>query len=282
MRPLSYYDCIVANVRVKIPTAGLMVETGLFPTPLQQTAPSRRAEWALFREPSPGDFLWNPTPPASNVEEDSDSTPGPDDSPGELSPQFATWPSARKSKRRSTHKVTKPSRAPAPKHGIPPLQTASRPRGYGPPDVDFSDIAAIFLDNVHPATNGAEIDVVFQDPSSSAKDDSKRIAHKLSEKSRRNRLTLAIREIQKLLPAGGGASAGSTTLTVDGEVIARPGVPSSKLDVVEMAVSFIRNLKEKNKEMAEKLKEAEERLGECRCRQDDGESRTSSPGDATS
>ncbi len=50
----------------------------------------------------------------------------------------------------------------------------------------------------------------------------------------------------------------------------RPGVPSSKLDVVEMAVGFIRDLKERNREMARRLWEAERRLEDCRCRASGG------------
>lgn len=109
-------------------------------------------------------------------------------------------------------------------------------------------------------------------PSSPSKDDSKRIAHKLSEKTRRTRLTVAIREIQKLLPTDDGPGRGpedpaqSQTDERGPRFVVRPGVPSSKLDVVEMAVGFIKALKERNVEMARRIQEAERRLAECSCR----------------
>jgi len=111
------------------------------------------------------------------------------------------------------------------------------------------------------------------------KADSKRIAHKLSEKSRRNRLTIAIREIQKLLPTemdrdrdflGDGSTLGSRSERGRSECdyVIRPGVPSSKLDVVEMAVGFIKDLKQRNKDLARRAREAESKLQKCRCQQE--------------
>ena len=126
------------------------------------------------------------------------------------------------------------------------------------------------------AAAAGDIEITYRDSSSSSKVNSKRIAHKLSEKTRRNRLTIAIREIQKLLPSeesggGGGGGGGAEGEDRDGrggeaDFVVRPGVPSSKLDVVEMAVGFIRDLKERNREMARRLWEAERRVEECRCR----------------
>ncbi len=132
------------------------------------------------------------------------------------------------------------------------------------------------------AAGAGEIEITYRDSSSSSKVNSKRIAHKLSEKTRRNRLTIAIREIQKLLPSeesggvtgggGGGGSGGAEGEDRDGlDFVVRPGVPSSKLDVVEMAVGFIRDLKERNREMARRLWEAERRVEECRCRSSRGD-----------
>jgi hypothetical protein len=139
---------------------------------------------------------------------------------------------------------------------------------------------------------------------------SKRIAHKLSEKTRRNRLTIAIREIQKLLPSeedddddhnddgenessqgrgksqkesrGGKSShhhkesshqgksshkeSRTTTEAAAVEYVAlRPGVPSSKLDVAEMAVGFIRELKARNGVLARRVRELEEERVRCDC-----------------
>ncbi|GAB1316584.1 hypothetical protein MFIFM68171_06794 [Madurella fahalii] len=261
-----------------IPTPSLMFENNVFSAALQPTTPLGRAEWDSFRERLPGTLFWNPTPPESNIEEDSDSIQSPSDSPEEQPLPLSMWASTQRSRRRSMHRVSKPSRAAAPKHSNA-LHTATHLGGYCAPDVDFFDVAAIFLDNMNQPADCPEIDVVFQDSASSSKVDSKRIAHKLSEKSRRTRLTLAIREIQKLLPASAGGGVDSVQAR-EGDLAVRPGVPNSKLDVVEMAVGFIKELKEKNREMATKLREAEERSSECSCRREKGEPRASAAEDA--
>jgi hypothetical protein len=139
--------------------------------------------------------------------------------------------------------------------------------------LDPSDPVAAFFPQPpsldHPVSTGPEIEISYRDSSSSSKVNSKRIAHKLSEKTRRNRLTIAIREIQKLLPSEDGGDEHSRSQSQkEPDFVVRPGVPSSKLDIVEMAVGFIKDLKERNKEMAKRLKEAERKVDACRCRGD--------------
>jgi hypothetical protein len=229
-------------------------------------------EWAMFREQSPGAGFWDLTPPDS-VEDDSDSMLSPRDSPQNFSSQMTAWQTLQRLRRRSLHRVAKPLRVPASTYG-PVLQTGVHANGYAASDLGFSDsVAAILLDNANTAHDSAEIDIVFQDSASASKDDSKRIAHKLSEKSRRNRLTLAIREIQKLLPAEGNRQ--------EVDPLARPGMPISKLDVVEMAIGFIKDLKERNTAMEKKIKEVEAILAECHCRLEKVDSGTSSQGIST-
>ena len=73
---------------------------------------------------------------------------------------------------------------------------------------------------------------------------SKRIAHKLSEKTRRNRLTVAIREIEKLLPPtqtseddeGGQQSDGSKSPQAEKIQFIPGGNAVSKVDVVEISM----------------------------------------------
>jgi hypothetical protein len=172
--------------------------------------------------------------------------------------------------------VAKPSRAPG---AIPSFQPTARSARPYIPDFDYrvdwidpSDASGFFnipqpsYDNS--ASRGPEIEIAYRDSPSSSKVDSKRIAHKLSEKSRRNRLTIAIREIQKLLPSeGADEGVGTTQTQKEADFIVRPGVPSSKLDIVEMAVGFIKDLKEKNTVMKRRLRELERELEECHCRQ---------------
>jgi len=77
--------------------------------------------------------------------------------------------------------------------------------------------------------------------------DEKRVAHKLSEKSRRNRLTTALREIQKLLPL--------EELGNDHQLLLHGfGMPISKVDVAEMAVEYIGRLKRENEALRGELK----------------------------
>lgn len=101
---------------------------------------------------------------------------------------------------------------------------------------------------------------------------SKRIAHKISEKTRRNRLTMAIREMEKLMPAwakqmpsaglagkelGDGTEyvgdSGDTS-TAAGRGPATASSVISKVDVVEMAVLYVKKLQE---EHAESVRRAE-------------------------
>jgi hypothetical protein len=91
---------------------------------------------------------------------------------------------------------------------------------------------------------------------------SKRIAHKLSEKSRRNRLTTAIREIEKLLPAEMLAEFREPKKDAadlpENLRIARPAtLPISKVDVAEMALEYIRSLRKELKEARRRISKAE-------------------------
>ncbi|SPQ25297.1 92662e4f-c6b2-401c-99f3-ae0ab85cde88 [Thermothielavioides terrestris] len=170
--------------------------------------------------------------------------------------------------------MTKRMRTPA-----PPSKAHHPSAGSGRPyipDLDYSqdwtdcpDASRTFLAQPKygdSAGSKAKIEVTIRDRASSSKVDSKRIAHKLSEKTRRNRLTIAIREMQKLLPSEiEGADQPLSQTHKDADFVVRPGVPSSKLDVAEMAVAYIKDLKEKNKEMARRIREAEQKLAQCQC-----------------
>jgi hypothetical protein len=182
--------------------------------------------------------------------------------------------------------VTKPTKPPASVPSHHPAARLDRPYipdfDYNTDFLDPSDAAAAFFPHInheHSApTAGGEIEIAYRDSPSSSKVDSKRIAHKLSEKSRRNRLTIAIREIQKLLPSGSvGDDLPTSQAQKEADYVVRPGVPSSKLDVVEMAVGFIKDLKERNKEITRRLRETERELEGCQCRQGKGGAARASP-----
>ena len=129
-------------------------------------------------------------------------------------------------------------------------------------------------DRIVLSPDSAAADITLQEEPLESKLHSKRVAHKLSEKSRRNRLTVAIREIQKLLPS---ESETEDSPRHDIDLLVRPGVPTSKLDVVEMAVGFIKKLKEENVQIARKLKEMEgkQKPQESRRQQEDKEEKGS-------
>lgn len=177
------------------------------------------------------------------------------------------------------HRVTRPMIGPTPEQTRYITAPSNTPYGldfeYSTDWLDFSDATLPFVplsNHDNSTTDGGDTELIFDHASRSSKAASKRIAHKLSEKTRRNRLTIAIREIQKLLPADGeGGDPSQTRSQQEGDFGFRPGMPSSKLDVVEMAVGFIKDLKEKNTEMARRVRAAERRLEECHCRRARGD-----------
>ncbi|KAL2153782.1 hypothetical protein VTH82DRAFT_4937 [Thermothelomyces myriococcoides] len=244
---------------------------GHFPQPQPAASGSLSAGWNSYREQPQDSFFWPRR--EFSVDDDSDSIQSRNESHEDFCPSIPALPGPRP-RRRSSHRVTKPAKPPTPIATHHLAQRAERPYI---PDFDYSTdwlepsdaSVASFSHSSHdptPVTAGNEIEIAFRDnASSSSKADSKRIAHKLSEKSRRNRLTIAIREIQKLLPSGiDGDDLLPTSKEAD--YVVRPGVPSSKLDIVEMAVGFIRDLKTMNRSMAEKIKDLEKELEACHCR----------------
>ncbi|KAK3994862.1 hypothetical protein QBC44DRAFT_321389 [Cladorrhinum sp. PSN332] len=231
-----------------------------------------QAEWDLFRAASahsPGKFHWDMPKQKQNPEDDSDSI---NDSLEEFCPPLSTWTTTHRVRRRSTHRISKPSRLPA-TQGLHVGSSSRRHVNDSSPDViDFPDAHMFHTqpsqDNIILSPDSATAEFTFQDEPLSSKLHSKRVAHKLSEKSRRNRLTVAIREIQKLLPS---ESDREDSPQQENDILVRPGVPSSKLDVVEMAIGFIRKLKEENSEMTKRLREMEgkDAQRECPCRQEE-------------
>lgn len=241
----------------------------IFYRTLQQTPPT---EWDFLR---PAGHHWNHDLLQLNAEDESDSVPpSPNDGLEEYFSPTLACPMPQKPTKRNYRRGAKPARGHTPrqtKYHPPPSPSS----GVHSLDYDYNTdwlrlSAAPFIppSNHDQTLSGPELDTVSRDGSSSSKVDSKRIAHKLSEKTRRNRLTIAIREIQKLLPTDGKGGEASQTHSVcqeEGDFVVRTGVPSSKLDIVEMAVGFIKDLKEKNMEMAERVRQAERRLEECEC-----------------
>ncbi|KAL2121410.1 hypothetical protein VTJ04DRAFT_5437 [Mycothermus thermophilus] len=275
-------------------------------------------EWHALRHPSPGGLFWHTAPSEIAVDEDLDldSLQSPHDTPDRQGNPFSMLPPTQRARRQSTLGSSGPSathpgvarhdrpylsefdyamdpRDPAAAAGAGMVDFVSSQPGAGGGAPGYASPAGFgspLHNPTHPGGGGGGTannagSVAELDLSSANKMDSKRIAHKLSEKSRRNRLTIAIREIQKLLPSefgddgggsggcGGGRKSPSPSLSQgkEADYVIRPGVPSSKLDVVEMAVGYLRDLKARNKALSRRLRELEAELEKCQCRKGGGD-----------
>ena len=97
---------------------------------------------------------------------------------------------------------------------------------------------------------------------------SKRTSHKIAEQGRRNRINLALKEIESLLPTaitGGGGKKERNSNTSENETeeqgtAALPG--ASKASTVEMAIVYIKNLQAELKTTSDRLETAEKKLAE--------------------
>lgn len=92
---------------------------------------------------------------------------------------------------------------------------------------------------------------------------SKRTSHKIAEQGRRNRINSALQEIATLLPQGtiiegkdSGCESGDKKDAKNG------GTPNSKASTVEMAIEYIKQLKQEVQEANQRAEEAEKKLQE--------------------
>lgn len=95
---------------------------------------------------------------------------------------------------------------------------------------------------------------------------SKRTSHKIAEQGRRNRINLALKEIESLLPASITAAAGKKEKDCKEDAGDSGDKPSaqgaSKASTVEMAIVYIKSLQEELQMTKEKLDAAETKLAE--------------------
>ena len=101
---------------------------------------------------------------------------------------------------------------------------------------------------------------------------SKRTSHKIAEQGRRNRINLALKEIEGLLPpailvANSKKEKSPKDENDDGDTPTAKGAASaqgtSKASTVEMAIVYIRSLQHELKEAKEKLEAAEKKVVEA-------------------
>lgn len=232
--------------------------------------PQHDVEWEILRAttlPAPGpDLPWLSTlhtgaSPKIKTEDDSDSNWSLNDNSNDNSSEDLQLPqlvrphiqSLRRRAGAGASKVSKVSRhPPTPTSFQHTFRMSTKPTS-----------GAARASNITINTNGIEtIDLCGPSPTPTpttgespddfaAKMMERRIAHKLSEKSRRNRLTAAIREIQKLMPLDGTELANSEVAGIYPHF--------SKVDVAEMAIGYIRKLKRENEELKRKGREREEK-----------------------
>lgn len=90
---------------------------------------------------------------------------------------------------------------------------------------------------------------------------SKRTSHKIAEQGRRNRINSALQEIATLLP-GGALLDGKDSEAESGDKkdSKNGGTPSSKASTVEMAIEYIKQLKQEVAEANKRAEEAEKKL----------------------
>lgn len=98
---------------------------------------------------------------------------------------------------------------------------------------------------------------------------SKRTSHKIAEQGRRNRINLALKEIESLLPSaitgGGGKKDRATNSSGEAENIDKSAAAiqgASKASTVEMAIVYIKSLQAELKVTRDKLETAEKKLVE--------------------
>lgn len=243
------------------------------------TTPS---EWDALLHAAHLDFPWLPAhqqqqPSSSKFksEDDSDSAWSGNDSnsnngatsseeiptppPQPTAPRRPSAVPPRRRRLGSVPRVTKPSKVPAGGGGGGVYHTfrmSKRPPAPAarPAVVDLIETTPF---GPHPITNfGAASAAAVGDSNDPAKMLEKRLAHKLSEKGRRNRLTSAIREIQRLMPLDAVAAVeGVAEGGKGGGEVVYPHF--SKVDVVEMAIGYIRRLQRENEEMVRRVKAGE-------------------------
>ena len=265
---------------------------------------------------SPSDFVWlsqaqSQHATSSKGEDDSDSIWSLNDSLEDYFqplPGSSSWhapPQDARLRRRSVPRITKPGARPVqhshqlrhtinasgngntrairvPHGHIDPVarislnQHCTPPNGtYNPSGYDHTQ-STIHRSEISGDGDGDDNDNDTTNPSKLL---SKRLAHKLSEKTRRNRLTVAIREIEKLLPPtevpdDNHPSGDDKSPQAERIQFIPGGNAVSKVDVVETAIGYIKKLQEENSKMASRAEKAEGELRELRRERDttgDGE-----------
>lgn len=90
---------------------------------------------------------------------------------------------------------------------------------------------------------------------------SKRTSHKIAEQGRRNRINSALQEIATLLPQPPKESKSESEERKEREKEAKAGgAPNSKASTVELAIEYIKQLKQEVADATKRAEEAEKKL----------------------
>lgn len=161
-------------------------------------------------------------------------------------------------KRQSTNSATiSPALRPRISPSITPLMPASTP---GMPHIS-AETSALYLaskSNYQNILEGTHLPGVSYPEALAENLSSKRTSHKIAEQGRRNRINMALREIEALLPQqimADGKKRANSTEADETEKGSGPG--TSKASTVEMAITYIKSLQAELKVTKEKLEVAE-------------------------
>ncbi|RMZ85123.1 hypothetical protein DV738_g19, partial [Chaetothyriales sp. CBS 135597] len=171
-------------------------------------------------------------------------------------------------KRQSTSSAAiSPALRPKISPGISPLVPASGP---GMPHLS-AETSALYLaskSNYQNIIDGTHLPGVSYPEALAENLSSKRTSHKLAEQGRRNRINLALKEIESLLPTSITAAVSkrekhSATSETDNGDKAVPSIQgASKASTVEMAIVYIKSLQAELKMTKDKLETAEKKLAD--------------------
>lgn len=141
---------------------------------------------------------------------------------------------------------------------LPKISPNIKPLLPGPGGEDVNEDAASRLlttkSNYQNILEGNKVPGVSYPSELSTNLSSKRTSHKIAEQGRRNRINLALQEIASLLPAQSKDAKGSP------EAEGKQGPPGSKASTVEMAIEYIKQLKEEVEVTRRRAEVAEEKL----------------------
>ncbi|EXJ56665.1 hypothetical protein A1O7_07009 [Cladophialophora yegresii CBS 114405] len=188
-------------------------------------------------------------------------------------------------KRQSTSSATiSPALRPKISPSISPLAPAAGP-GMSHLSAETSALYLASKSNYQNILEGTHLPGVSYPETLAENLTSKRTSHKIAEQGRRNRINLALKEIETLLPpailvANGKKEKSPKDEIDDGEAAAAknsaPGQGASKASTVEMAIVYIKSLQNELKETKEKLEAAEKKVAETNGQESSAESQTTS------